>query len=488
MLKCDGVFVDGAWQKSTTAETFTVIDPHSEEPYGETTLGNAEDVDTAVCSAERAMHGEWASSTLEERCQLVLRIRDLLQKRREELATIQSHSMGGLYKSALFLGGSIELIDMYVDSVRRLKFEYLRRDSFGNALITRRPVGVVAGIVPWNAPVRSEVKKTIPALLSGCSIVLKPAPETPFGAAIFAETCYEAGVPAGVVNLVSGGAQTGEELVKHPKVRKIAFTGSSATGARIAEVASPAFKRLQLELGGKSAAIVLDDVDLRAVMAVLVAGNWANSGQACTAITRVLAPRNRYDEVVDAFIEAAEEQVVGDPMDPTTTLGPLLAKRQQDRVLGYIASGIEEGASLAVGGTRPPHLARGHYVLPTVFTKVSNSMKIAREEIFGPVTLVIPYDDENEAVEIANDSDYGLHGGVFSSDEQHALSVAERLDTGSVGINMFYLPSSAPFGGIKGSGIGREHGPEGFDSFLEYISYNITPSLAEALSGTYPAG
>lgn len=488
MMQRKGMYVDGTWRDSTGLLKLPVVNPHTEEQWGETTCAEASDVDIAVRSAERALHSEWAEMPLAERISIVLRIGELLQERKHELARIQTCSMGGLYKNACFLGGSLELIGMYVESVRKIAFDYVRRDGSGNTLVSRRPVGVVAGIVPWNAPVRNEVKKTIPALLSGCTVVLKPAPETPFGAAIFAEVCTEAGLPPGVVNLVFGGPATGEELVKHPKVRKIAFTGSSATGSRIAALASSSFKRLQLELGGKSAGILLEDADLATSMPTLVAAAWSNSGQACSSITRVLAPRSRYDEVVDALVEAANAQIIGDPMDPATTMGPLVSKRQFDRVLQYIEVGRSEGARVAAGGGRPRHLDRGYYIEPTVFVDVRNDMKIAQEEIFGPVTCVIPYDTEDQAVGIANDTVYGLHGGVYGRDEEHALSIARRLDTGSVGINMFFVPSSAPFGGVKASGVGREHGPEGFDSFLEFTSYNVSPALAETLAARYPSG
>lgn len=483
-----GIFVDGQWHASSGSDIYTVINPTTEEPYGITNLGTDLDVDRAVISADRALRSAaWRATTLDERCAMVERIALLLAGRTKELARIQAESMGGLYRTALALGGSLQLIEMYLESVREVDFEYVRSDRYGNTLITRQPVGVVAGIVPWNAPVRSEVKKVVPALLAGCTVVLKPAPETPFGAAIFAEICAEAGVPPGVVNLVPGGPATGEALVRHPLVRKIAFTGSTATGARIASLGGESFKRLQLELGGKSAAILLDDVDIEAAVPWLIRGNWGNSGQVCTAITRVLTPRRRYADVLDALAAAASEQVVGDPLDDQTTLGPLVTERQRDKVLGFIAAGVNDGAQLVTGGGRAD-LDHGWFVQPTVFSGVDNAMRIATDEIFGPVTSVIPYDSEDDAVEIANDSRYGLHGAVFARDEAHALQVARRIDTGSVAINGFYLAASAPFGGIKQSGIGREHGPEGYDSFLEYISYNIPKTLADRLSDELARG
>ena len=488
MQRNNSMYVDGSWRDTTGSDKSLVVNPHTEEPWAETMSASANDVDLAVCSADRALHGEWAQVPLDERIAMVLRIRELMQRRKLEIGQLQTRSMGCLYKYAPFLGGALELIDMFVESARKVAFDYLRSDRFGNSLISRRPVGVVAGIVPWNAPVRSEIKKAIPALLSGCSVVLKPAPETPFAAAKFAEICSEAGVPPGVVNVVFGGPATGEELVRHPKVRKIAFTGSSVTGAKIAALASSSFKRLQLELGGKSAAIVLEDANLEETVPLLVTSAWSNSGQACSANTRILAPRKRYGEIVEALVAAAAAQVVGDPMDPATTLGPLVSKRQRDRVLSYVAIGRSEGAQVVAGGGPPGHLERGYYVSPTVFTAFRNEMRIAQEEIFGPVTCVIPYATEEQAVAIANDTAYGLHGGVYGQDQQHALSIARQLDTGSVGVNQYFLASSAPFGGVKHSGIGREHGPEGFDSFLEYASYNVSPTLAAELSNRYPAG
>jgi aldehyde dehydrogenase (NAD+) len=481
----EGVFVDGAWRPSTSEATVTVINPYTEEPFGRATLGTAADVDAAVRSAHRA-GGEaaWRSTSLDDRIALVEAIRDKLVARAEELARLASSSMGSPFLTAKGLGMSAELIDMYIDTVRRVRFEYLRMDKTGDTLIVRRPVGVVAAIVPWNAPVRSEVKKVIPALLAGCTVVLKPASETPFGAAALVEICTEVGVPPGVVNLVLGDHTTGDHLVRHPLVRKVAFTGSSATGSKIWSAAAPSFKRLQLELGGKSSAILLDDADLGASSPWLSAGIFSGAGQQCTATSRILAPRSRYDEVIEVMVERSHGYVMGDPFDPTTTLGPLVAERQRKRVLGFIDSGVSEGAKLVSGGGRPQGQTHGWFVEPTVFAEVDNSMTIAREEIFGPVVSIIPYETEEEAVRIANDSDYGLGGAVHSADPLHALEVARRIDTGYVAINRYGIPSSAPFGGVKRSGIGREHGPEGYDSFLEYASYPLPSDVAKELSKT----
>lgn len=482
MTRRSAMFIDGAWRQSESSESFTVIDPHSEQPYAEVTLADESDVDLAVETAQRALHGAWAEFSLQQRIDCVIRLRALVEARREELASITTHCMGAPYQSALWMAGALEMIDMYVDAIQQLELEYVRSDRFGHALIRRRPVGVVAGIVPWNAVVRSEVKKTVPSLLCGCTVVLKPAPETPFAAGLLAEMCIEAGIPPGVVNAVPGSARAGEHLVQHRSVRKIAFTGSSATGARIASLTAPDFKRLQLELGGKSAAILMDDVDLTSAMPALAAGAWANSGQGCYLNTRVLAPRSRYEEVIDAFGAAAKQHTLGDPMDPATTLGPLVSRRQWERVLSYVEIGVKEGARLVTGGGRPSHLQAGFYVAPTVFADVDNNMTIAQQEIFGPVTVVIPYDGLDEAISLANASDYGLGGSVFGADENLALAVARQIDTGSVAINGFGAPASAPFGGVKSSGVSREHGPEGFDSFLEYTTYGLTPTLASELT------
>jgi aldehyde dehydrogenase (NAD+) len=489
MLIRDGVYVDGRWLPSTGDAAATVINPYTEEPMGRATVATAEDVDLAVRSAQRAFdEGPWRRMSLDERIEVMERFRDLLAARSDELGTLNSSSNGTPFSTARLLGSSVELIDMYIAQARRLTFEYLRRDATGDSLIVRRPIGVVAAIVPWNVPVRSEIKKIIPALLTGCSIVLKPAPETPFGAAAMAEMFTEAGLPDGALNLVLGDGSTGDHLVRHPLVRKVAFTGSTATGSRIWSAVSDRFARLQLELGGKSAGIVLDDADLNDARPWLSGGIYALAGQSCTATSRVLAPRSRYDEVVEMMAEEARAQVMGDPFDAATTLGPLVAERQRTRVLGYIETGQREGAKVVTGGERPSGQPRGWFVEATVFAGVDPDMHIAQEEIFGPVVVVIPYDDDADAVRIANNSSYGLAGAVFSRDPHRALAVARQVDSGSIAINRFGLPSSAPFGGVKNSGIGREHGTEGYDAFLEYIAHPLTPDFADELEKVTPLG
>lgn len=482
-----GAYVNGSWLESTGTDVFPVINPYTEERYGEATIATAADVDVAVRAAHAALD-EWRSTTVDDRIAMILRFRELLLERADELAAVTSASMGAPYEGYRNLCNSAELIDAYIADAREIRWEYLRRDPSGDAVIVRRPVGVVAGIVPWNVPIRSEIKKLIPAILAGCTMVLKPAPETPFGAAVLGELCLEAGIPAGVVNIVLGDGTTGDHLVRHPLIRKVAFTGSSATGSHIWSAVADKFARLQLELGGKSAAIVLDDAPLDTTTPFLSMGIFNFSGQQCTATSRVLAPQSRYDEVVDALCTAAEAHRLGDPFDVSTTLGPLVAKRQQERVLAYIKSGRSEGARVACGGGRPGDQPRGWFVEPTVFAEVDNSMRIAREEIFGPVVTVLPYRDEREAIAIANDSDYGLGGAVYSADPARALAVARQVDSGYISVNRYGIGARIPFGGVKRSGIGRESGVEGYDSFLEYIAHPVLPEFSAELAAEMPEG
>ena len=472
----DGVLVDGIWRRGG-GPTIDVVDPATEEVFAQVGSGSVDDVDDAVRSAVRAQR-EWASVPLADRVAVVRRIAELVAERAPELARVRSRSMGAPYASSLALSNSAGLLAMYVDTIASVQFEQVRRDACGDSLVVRRPVGVVAGIVPWNVPVRNELKKTIPSILTGCAVVLKPSPESPVAGALLMDVFRDAGLPDGVCNLVVGGAEAGEALVTHAGVSKVAFTGSTATGERIAELAAPRLKRLQLELGGKSAAIVLPDADLDLVGRSIQAFGFGNTGQICASLTRVLAPRERYDEVVAALVAAAGRHVVGDPQDPATTMGPLVSSRQREKVLELVRGAEAQGAVVACGGGVPAGLPTGWYVDPTVLRDVTSAMTIAQVEVFGPVVVVIPYDDEDDAVRIANDSRYGLHGAVFGADDEHALEVALRLETGTAAINSFDVPLSAPFGGVKGSGLGRENGVEGYDSFLEYHSYKLTPALA----------
>lgn len=467
------MFVRGQWCHTSAKDLQPVVNPATEEVVAEIEIAGEKDVDVAVQAAEEAATGPWARTSVAERCEIALRIKEGLEARREELVQLAVATLGQPIRFARGLGGALQFIDSFVSAIGELDLEYERADRFGRSLIVRRPVGVVAAIVPWNTPLRSEVKKVVPALLAGCTVVLKPAPATPFAGEILAEVAAEAGVPAGVLNVVHGGAEVGRALVEHPGVRKVAFTGSTATGTWIGGVCGASMKRMQLELGGKSAAVILPDADLDLAISAIVDGNFRNSGQTCVATTRVLAPDALYDEVCERTVDGASAQVVGDPWEEATTVGPLVSERQRRKVRDFIGQGEKEGASRLTSEETHALPARGWYIAPTVFGGVTEEMTIAREEIFGPVASIMRYATVDEAVELANASRYGLHGSVYSVDEARALEVARRIESGTVGINQMGLAASAPFGGIKMSGVGREQGPEGFDAFLEYCAYGF---------------
>ncbi|MFI7611220.1 aldehyde dehydrogenase family protein [Nonomuraea terrae] len=343
-----------------------------------------------------------------------------------------------------------------------------------STLLRREPVGVVAAIIPWNAPHQSALAKVVPALLAGCTVILKPSPETAVDALVLAGIFSEAGLPEGVLSVLPADRPVSEYLVSHPGVDKIAFTGSTAAGRRIAAIAGEQLKRVSLELGGKSAAIILDDADLTAVAEGLRTASFGNNAESCVAHSRVLAPRSRYEEVVEALTTMVESLTVGDPADPATFIGPLVRADQQQRVRGYIELGVKEGARLVTGGPEAPGgLESGFYVRPTLFADVDNGMRVAQEEIFGPVLVVIPFEDEDDAVRIANDSSYGLSGGVWSADRERALRVARRIRTGTFSVNGAAASLAGPFGGYKASGIGREFGAVGLGQYLEHKTISV---------------
>lgn len=386
----------------------------------------------------------------------------------DEMADLITAEMGSP-RSFSRLGqatGAVAQMHLGLATAREFPWTERRPGLFGDVHIRRAPVGVVGAIVPWNVPQFLIMPKMIPALIAGCTVVLKPAPETPLDAMWLAEMLEEVDLPEGVVSIVPGGRETGEALVRHPGVDKISFTGSSATGRHIAALCGAQLKRVSLELGGKSAAIILDDADIAHTVKHLKTASLLNNGQACVAQTRILVSERRHDEVVDALSEMMSGLQVGDPADESTDIGPLVAQRQQQRVQGYIRAGIDEGARMVLGGTDKPH-ERGWYVQPTLFAEATNDMRIAREEIFGPVLTVLTYTDEHDAVRIANDSDYGLAGSVWTSDVAHGLQIAEQIRTGTYGINMYTLDTTAPFGGFKQSGVGREFGAEGLAEYVE---------------------
>jgi len=476
-------FIDGGWAAPATTGTIQVVSPHSEQVVATVPEGSNADIDAAVAAARRAFdEGPWPRMSPEERIEVIQAFSMLYAGKLAEMAELITIEMGSPTSFANLAQSPAPWmqIESFLAIAREFDWEETRPGALGGDVIVRRePVGVVAAIPPWNVPQFTTISKVVPALLAGNTVVVKPAPETPLDTYLMAELLAEAGVPAGVVNIVAAGREVGEHLVAHPGIDKVAFTGSTAAGRKIAAVCGEQLKRVSLELGGKSAAIVLDDADLGATMEGLKFVGLMNSGQACVAQTRILASRKNYAAVVDALAETVSGMSVGDPADPATEIGPMVAQRQQERVEKYIALGQEEGARLVVGGNgMPDGLSTGWYVRPTVFADVDNRMRIAQEEIFGPVLSVIAYDDVDDAVRIANDSDYGLAGTVWTADQEAGLDVARRVRAGTYGVNTYTMDFAAPFGGFKDSGIGREFGPEGLAQYTELKAiYPTAPAM-----------
>jgi betaine-aldehyde dehydrogenase len=473
------LFIGGTWQPPRGGEVVEVRNPATRELVGTSALGSAADMDAAVAAARSSFDsGVWSRATPAERAEVLHRAADHLEKRSEELAVSITSELGCplWFSQMAHVPNPIRHTRYYADHCRDFAYDERRTDGTNTSLVTREPVGVVAAITPWNGPLSTPSLKITPALAAGCSVVLKPPPETPLTAYAFADALLEAGLPEGVLSIVPADREAGEHLVEHPEVDKIAFTGSSAAGKKIMAAAAARIARVTLELGGKSAAILLDDVDVEAAVRGLLPMAMMVNGQACIAQTRVLVPRSREAEVVEALAEAMAGQKVGDPMDPDTKIGPMVSERQRDRVAGYITIGRDEGARVVTGGETlpmPPELEAGFFVPPTLLAGVDNGMRVAQEEIFGPVVAVIAYDDQEDAIRIANDSVYGLSGSVWSTDDERAIGVARRVRTGMVSINGRPQAYGSPFGGYKQSGIGREMGPEGFASFLETKSIAV---------------
>lgn len=466
------LYLGGTWVAPHSTETLEVYSPATGERVGSVPLADETDVDTAVRTARAAFDsGVWSARPAAERAEILERVADLIDARFDEIGAVVSAEMGAP-PSAIDMLQKLPgtgVLRAYADAARNYPWQEYRTGLFGTTLVTREPVGVVGAITAWNVPLFLVCNKFGAALAAGCSVVLKPAPETPMTANLLAEIFTEAGVPEGVISVVPGATATGEALVNHPDVDKITFTGSTAAGKAIGAACAQSLKRCSLELGGKSAAIVLDDVDL-ANIGMLVFLGLFNTGQACVAQTRVLVPRSRHDEIVSAMVEAAKAMKVGLPSDPEVQLGPVISERQLQRIEGYIEAGKKAGATPALESTRPADLDGGHFITPTIFTGVTNDMTIAQEEIFGPVLSVIDYDDVDEAIAIANDSDYGLAGSVWTSDVERGIEISGRIRTGTFGINFYAIDPGSPFGGYKNSGIGRECGPEGLESFVEHKS------------------
>ena len=470
------VFIDGRLRRADRAEP--VLEAATGEPLGDGASATAAEVDEAVAAARAALL-EWSSASPDHRAEVLGGFAAALQRRARTTDQLVTRENGMPMSLSRGANGAFPaaLLRYYAQLITETPIEEIRPSVIGHTIVRREPVGVVAAVVPWNYPQALSAFKLAPALAAGCTVVLKAAPETALDALVFAEAAQECGLPPGVLNIVPGAVEAGAHLVSHPGVDKVSFTGSTAAGRAIGEVCGRLLRPVTLELGGKSAAIILDDADLDATMKGLRSASFVNNGQTCYLSSRILAPRSRYDDVVAALVALVDGMKVGDPLDPATDIGPLVSARQRERVLGYIEAGRNSDAKLVVGGSVPADQPRGWFVAPTVFADVHNSDRIAQEEIFGPVLAVIPYDGDAEAIALANDSEFGLAGTVWSGDDDRATEVAREIRTGTVGINDYQLDFRAPFGGVKASGIGRELGPEGLEAFFSLKSiYRTGPA------------
>jgi acyl-CoA reductase-like NAD-dependent aldehyde dehydrogenase len=465
MIRYEKHYYAGGWQTPSTSDTIDVISSATEEIIGRVPRGSVDDVDRAV-KAARAGFVQWSQATADERAGWLEKLSSAMKTRVPQVAEAISHEVGTAIGFAQKVQAEFPITNIALNA----KFirDYKLEEELGNSLIVKEPVGVVGCITPWNYPLHQIVAKVAPALAAGCTIVLKPAELAPLSALMLADAAHEIGLPAGVLNIVCGsGRVVGEAIVGHPDVDMVSFTGSLAAGRRVAALAGDGIKRVTLELGGKSAFVVLDDAPFEKAIAVGVNNCMQNSGQTCSAWTRMLVPRARQADVIDLAKAQIAKLTMGDPFDPKTRLGPLASANQRETVLGFIETGKKEGAELIAGGGRPSSLAKGFYVEPTIFANVDNRMEIAQEEIFGPVLSIIAYDSDDEAVRLANDSIYGLAGGVWGGSPERALAVARRMRTGQVDINGGRFNHLAPFGGYKKSGLGRELGPHALDEFFQ---------------------
>jgi aldehyde dehydrogenase (NAD+) len=462
----DSFYINGEWVKATSKDTLDVTTSGTGELYATVPAGTVEEANLAVEAAAAAFTA-WANTSPKERGEYLLRISEKLAERADEIALVIANEVG--MPLMLAKGIQVGLPTMTFSDNAQRAMDFVWEEEVGNSTLVREPVGVVAAITPWNYPLHQIANKVAASLAAGCTVVLKPSEVAPINAFLFADIVHEVGLPAGVFNMVTGiGPVVGEAIVAHPKTDMVSFTGSTRAGKRVMQLAAEMVKRVSLELGGKSANIILDDADIQKAVADGVFKAYLNSGQTCSALTRMVVPRSRLAEIEDIAVATSAGFTPADPITGSSLLGPLVSAAQQQRVRDYITKGIDEGARIITGGVTPPEgLEEGYYITPTIFSDVRNDMTIAQEEIFGPVLSIIPYDTEEEAVAIANDSVYGLDGGVWASTDEKAFEVARKIRTGRVEINGGAFNIFAPFGGYKQSGIGRELGEYGFEEFLE---------------------
>lgn len=469
----DKLFIGGKWVEPSTERVIEVYSPATGDYVGKVPWASATDVDAACEAARKAFdEGPWPQMTPQERQGVLANAVKLINDRADEFKFLLKAETGQpqMIVDMMQYGAALSGLQYYSAAADKFTWSDIRDGIYGQTLVLREPIGVVGAVVAWNVPLFLACNKLGPALLAGCTMVLKPAAETPLTINALADVFAEAGLPEGVLSVVPGGPETGQALTANPLIDKFTFTGSTSVGREVGVLAAEKLKPCTLELGGKSAAIILEDADLDATLPMLLFSGLMNSGQACVAQTRILAPRSRYDEIVEKVGAAVAAMPVGLPDDPGVVIGPLISAKQRERVEGYIAKGVEEGARLVTGGGRPEGIHTGWFVQPTVFADVENSMTIAEEEIFGPVLSIIAYEDEDDAVRIANDSAYGLAGSVWTTDFDKAIEIASKIRTGTYAVNMYAFDPCAPFGGYKNSGIGRENGPEGIDAYVEHKS------------------
>ena len=481
-MELQQLWMGGHREKSTGDRVAEVVNPAGLGTIARAELASPEDMDKAVALARESFDsGVWREQEPSQRAAVLRDAADRLEKRLPELARLLTSELGCplWFAEKAHVPNPIRHLRYYADLVDGRSFDDHRTDGVNTSIVVEEPVGVVGAITPWNGPLSSPTLKVAPGLAAGCSVVVKPSSETPLTVMALGEALAEAGLPPGVLSILPAGRDAGEVLLRHPEVDKIAFTGSTETGVMIMKACAERMARVTLELGGKSAAVVLPDADIDAFVAALLPMSFSVSGQLCISQARVLVPRSLESDVRDALTAAISALTVGDPMDPDTYVGPLVSEKQRERVEGYLEVAVREGATIATGGARPGSVGEGWYVEPTLLADVTNSMRVAQEEIFGPVVALLAYDDLDEAVRTANDSPYGLSGSVWSADRDAAVAVARRIRTGMVSVNGAPQAYGTPFGGYKMSGIGREMGPEGLTSFLEKKSIALGPINTE---------